>query len=112
MKKKLLKCLRGCGLILCVPGGFVTFGYTWSLMHAVISDTEEFWQLYFISAFEDWLTWWRAILIFIADFLTLGYIWFFWGKLTDYAFWFLKARLLVPESPREIRKREKSKGVR
>jgi hypothetical protein len=92
MKKETLKWLRVWGLILCVPAGFVTLGYAWSLLHAYIDDNEAFWQLYFITAFEDWLTWWRAILIIFAGFLTLGYIWVFWDKLTDYAFWFLEAR--------------------
>ncbi|MBA7687305.1 hypothetical protein ES703_95766 [subsurface metagenome] len=92
MKKKTLKWLRIWGLILCVPAGFITLGYTWGLLAAYIGDEEDFWELYFITAFESWLTWWRGILIVLAGFPTLGYAWVFWSQLTDRTFWFLDAR--------------------
>jgi len=100
MKKKTLKWLRVWGLILCVPGGFITLGYTWSLLAAYLGDRpEDSWQLYFITAFESWLTRWREILIILAGLITLGYVWSFWDQLTDHAFWFLDARRRINHEP-------------
>lgn len=56
MKKKVFKFSMVLGLIICIPAGIPTLGFTWCLFYSrVFLGEEEHWQLHFLTAAEYWL---------------------------------------------------------